>query len=50
MTVAILHDTIEDSDVTYQDLVENFGVKVANAVLALSRDESVEFDKQILWH
>lgn len=47
MTVAILHDTIEDTDVTYQDLVENFGVKVAKAVLALSRDESVEFDKQI---
>ena len=47
MTVAILHDTIEDTDVSYNDLCEEFNKKVADAVLALSRDEKIDFEKQI---
>lgn len=47
MTVAVLHDTIEDTDVTYEDLKSEFGVKIADAVLALSRNEKIEYKKQI---
>ena len=47
MTVAILHDTIEDTDVTYNDLKNEFGTKVADAVNALSRNEDVDYYKQI---
>lgn len=47
MKVAILHDVIEDTDVTYEDLVKEFGKKVADGVLSLSRDEKIEYEKQI---
>lgn len=47
VTVALLHDTIEDTDVTYDDLKTNFGVKVAEAVKALSRNEEIDYYKQI---
>ena len=47
MKVAILHDTIEDTDVTYQDLKKEFGKKVADAVLSLSRNENIEYSLQI---
>ncbi|MBQ8615604.1 MAG: bifunctional (p)ppGpp synthetase/guanosine-3',5'-bis(diphosphate) 3'-pyrophosphohydrolase [Clostridia bacterium] len=47
MTVAILHDTIEDTDVTYEDLKNEFSTKVADAVKALSRNENVEYYHQI---
>lgn len=45
--VALLHDTIEDTDVTYEDLERDFGDKVAYAVKALSRDEKIDYYKQI---
>jgi len=38
---ALLHDTIEDTDITYEQLVEKFGVDVADGVLALTKDKSV---------
>ena len=41
---ALLHDTIEDTDVTYEQLVEKFGLAVANGVQALSKNESVGAD------
>ncbi|MBR4998298.1 MAG: bifunctional (p)ppGpp synthetase/guanosine-3',5'-bis(diphosphate) 3'-pyrophosphohydrolase [Clostridia bacterium] len=47
ITVALLHDTIEDTDVTYEDLKREFGLKVADAVKALSRDENIEYYNQI---
>ena len=37
-TVALLHDTLEDTDVTYEYLKENFGDKVADIVKALSKN------------
>lgn len=42
--IAILHDTLEDTNTTYAELVSNFGVNVANGVKALTRgpDESLE--------
>lgn len=41
----LLHDTIEDTDTSYDELVEEFGVDVANIVLEVSDDKSLE--KQI---
>ena len=38
---AILHDTIEDTKVTYSDLVSNFGENVAEGVKALTKNETL---------
>jgi len=37
--VAILHDTIEDTDTTFEEIVENFGPEVAGMVAELSDDK-----------
>ncbi len=38
---AILHDTIEDTTVTFQDLVNKFGKDVAEGVLALTKNKEL---------
>jgi (p)ppGpp synthase/HD superfamily hydrolase len=38
---ALLHDVIEDTDVTYEELSKEFGSRVADAVLALSKDKTL---------
>lgn len=38
---ALLHDTIEDTDCTYQDISAEFGTRVADGVLALSKDPAL---------
>lgn len=38
---ALLHDTLEDTDTTHAELVQIFGLAVADGVLALTKDESV---------
>ncbi len=38
---ALLHDTIEDTESTYNDIFVGFGVAVADGVLALSKDVSI---------
>lgn len=40
MQCALLHDTLEDTPVSYELLVSTFGHAVANGVLALSKDAS----------
>jgi len=38
---ALLHDTIEDTTTTYEDLLTEFGLKVADGVLALTKNETL---------
>jgi (p)ppGpp synthase/HD superfamily hydrolase len=35
---AVLHDTIEDTDTTYDELVDNFGSRVADLVMEVSHE------------
>ncbi|WP_075983547.1 HD domain-containing protein [Bacillus massilinigeriensis] len=44
IAAGILHDTIEDTETTYEDLTEEFGALVANLVRAAS-----EPDKSLPW-
>ena len=44
---ALLHDTIEDTQTTFDEIKENFGKDIAIALLALSKDENLPKDKQI---
>ncbi len=45
--VALLHDTIEDTDTTYEDLKKEFGTRIADGVLALSKNRSLPEDDQM---
>ena len=50
---ALLHDTIEDTDVTYDQVKGPFGTDVADGVLALTIDETIgpvlgKFDRRWL--
>lgn len=38
---ALLHDTIEDTDITFEQIEAEFGVSVAQGVLALTKDKSI---------
>ncbi len=42
-----LHDTIEDTNITYQELENNFGKNVADGVLALTKNEIIEKEHQM---
>lgn len=40
LEAALLHDTIEDTDVTYEELKQEFGARVADLVASESEDKS----------
>ena len=42
LCAAILHDTIEDTDTTYDELVKNFGLEIANIVIECTDDKSLD--------
>lgn len=42
LAAALLHDVVEDSDTTVEDLRGEFGEEIADLVAALSDDESIE--------
>ena len=44
---ALLHDTLEDTDTSFEELKTHFGFQVADAVLALSKNEDLEPEQQI---
>jgi (p)ppGpp synthase/HD superfamily hydrolase len=46
-TVAYLHDVIEDTDVTYEYLVAQFGHEVADPVRLLTRTDDQEYDEYL---
>ena len=41
--VALLHDTVEDSDVTFDDLEKDFSPEVVQAVKLLTHDSKVDY-------
>lgn len=43
---ALLHDTIEDTDTTYEEVRALFGGEVADGVMALSKNESLPTKKE----
>lgn len=44
---ALMHDVIEDTQVTYDEIARYFGEKVAAGVLALSKDAGLPKDRQL---
>ncbi len=44
---ALLHDTLEDTQTTYEQLANLFGKKVADGVLALTKNEQLPYEKQM---
>ena len=40
--LALLHDTLEDTDVTFEQIEKEFGNKVAEGVLALTKNSDLE--------
>jgi len=46
IAAALLHDVVEDSETTVEELREEFGDRVAELVAALSDDESIEDYRQ----
>jgi (p)ppGpp synthase/HD superfamily hydrolase len=42
MQCAVLHDIIEDTDITYDEVKEEFCKNIADGVLALSKDYTIE--------
>lgn len=45
--VSLLHDTIEDTSVTHEDLVREFGQAVADGVLALSKNPELPKEERM---
>lgn len=45
--VAVLHDILEDTDVTIEDLYRNFGSKIAMAVMFLTKEENELYENYI---
>lgn len=46
ITVALLHDVLEDTDCTYDRLFAKFGENIANGVDALTKDETLTTKKE----
>ena len=46
--VALLHDTIEDTSTTITDIEEQFGKDIAVGVMALTKNEDLPKDSQIM--
>lgn len=47
---AVLHDTLEDTDTTYDEIKNVFGKKVADIVLSDSEDKMRNIPKDKSWH
>lgn len=47
LKIALLHDTIEDTSITYDELVKEYGQKIADGVIALSKNPSLPIEEQM---
>lgn len=47
ITVALLHDIIEDTKITYDDIYLEFGIDIAEGVDALSKDKTLSKKEQM---
>lgn len=45
--VALLHDLIEDTDTTCEEIEDRFGVEIMNAVKALTKNNKLPKDQQL---
>ena len=45
---ALLHDVIEDTTVTYNDIAKQFGTRIADGVLALSKNPGLDKSDQMI--
>jgi (p)ppGpp synthase/HD superfamily hydrolase len=45
---ALLHDVIEDTGTSFQDVFNNFGQEVADGVLALSKNQNLPKNEQMM--
>lgn len=45
--IALLHDILEDTDVTFKELENKFGNSIAQAVLALTKNDNLEKDEKM---
>ena len=45
---ALLHDIIEDTEISYNDILTNFGKKVADGVLALTKDTEIKSKQEMM--
>lgn len=41
LMAAVLHDTVEDTETSYEELVENFGKRVADVVMEVTDDKTL---------
>ena len=49
IAAAALHDLIEDTDVTYEDIKKEFGTRIADIVLSESNNAIANY-KELSWH
>ncbi len=45
--IALLHDTLEDTETTYEELKKEFGIEVAHSVLVLTKTENETYEEYI---
>lgn len=45
--VALLHDVLEDTPTSFEEVAESFSIEIAESVLALSKNEDLPADDQI---
>lgn len=45
--IALLHDTLEDTETTYEELKKEFGVEIAHAVLVLTKTNNESYEEYI---
>jgi guanosine-3',5'-bis(diphosphate) 3'-pyrophosphohydrolase len=45
--VALLHDTIEDTDTSFEEIKEYFGPEIAEAVMALTKNEALPTEQRM---